>query len=96
MIEPNTAITNQNGVIDYSKHGHKKDSSLKYAFSDLISPKQEIVIKGNETKKVPFTIQMPKESFDGIILGGFYVQEINKEDKRKKIIKFKSKMNFRM
>ncbi|MDO7485253.1 DUF916 domain-containing protein [Peribacillus frigoritolerans] len=24
MIEPNTAITNQNGVIDYSKSGHKK------------------------------------------------------------------------
>lgn len=83
IIEPNTAITNQNGVIDYSKPKYKKDSSLKYAFSDLISPKQEITLKENETKKVPFTIQMPKESFDGVILGGFYIYEINKEDKAK-------------
>lgn len=83
IIEPNTAITNQNGVIDYSKHKYKKDSSLRYAFSDLISPKQEITLKGNESKKVPFTIQMPKEPFDGVILGGFYIHEINKEDKAK-------------
>ncbi|MED4632091.1 DUF916 and DUF3324 domain-containing protein [Peribacillus frigoritolerans] len=94
MIEPNSAITNQNGVIDYSKHGHKKDSSLKYAFSDLISPKQEIVIKGNETKKVPFTIQMPKESFNGIILGGFYVHEVNKEEKKKENNKVQIKNEF--
>ncbi|MBT2615247.1 MULTISPECIES: DUF916 and DUF3324 domain-containing protein [unclassified Bacillus (in: firmicutes)] len=94
MIEPNSAITNQNGVIDYSKHGHKKDSSLKYAFSDLISPKQEITMKGKETKKVPFTIQMPKESFDGIILGGFYVHEINKEDKKKENNKVQIKNEF--
>ncbi|BFH43359.1 DUF916 domain-containing protein [Paenibacillus melissococcoides] len=70
MIEPNTAITNQNGVIDYSKHEHEKDSSLKYAFSELISPKQTVSVKGKETKEVPFTIQMPEEPFDGVILGG--------------------------
>ncbi|MBN3526618.1 DUF916 and DUF3324 domain-containing protein [Paenibacillus apiarius] len=81
MIEPNTAITNQNGVIDYSKHEYEKDSSLKYAFTDLISPKQKVTLQGNETKEVPFTIQMPQESFDGIILGGFYIYKINQADK---------------
>ncbi|WP_054025664.1 DUF916 and DUF3324 domain-containing protein [Bacillus sp. FJAT-28004] len=81
IIEPNTAITNQNGVIDYSKHDHEKDSSLKYAFSELITPKQKVTLKGNETKNVPFTIQMPEKSFDGIILGGFQIYEINQTDK---------------
>ncbi|WII37045.1 DUF916 and DUF3324 domain-containing protein [Paenibacillus thiaminolyticus] len=80
MIEPNTAITNQNGVIDYSKHEYEKDSSLKYAFSDLISPKQKVTLQGNETKEVPFTIQMPEESYDGVILGGFYIYKINQAD----------------
>ncbi|MFW5438187.1 DUF916 and DUF3324 domain-containing protein [Paenibacillus apiarius] len=80
MIEPNTAITNQNGVIDYSKHEYEKDSSLKHAFSELISPKQKVTLQGNETKEVPFTIQMPQESFDGIILGGFYIYKINQAD----------------
>jgi hypothetical protein len=80
MIEPNTAITNQNGVIDYSKHEHEQDSSLKYAFSELISPKQKVMLKGNETKEVSFTIQMPKEPLDGVILGGFYIYEINQAE----------------
>jgi hypothetical protein len=84
MIEPNTAITNQNGVIDYSKNNHKKDRSLKYAFSDLISPKQKVVLKGNETKEVPFTIEMPEKSYDGVILGGFYIYELNQSDKEQK------------
>lgn len=77
IIEPNTAITNQNGVIDYSSNDHEKDSSLKYAFSDIISPAQEVTLAGNETKEVSFTIEMPEESFDGIILGGFHVYEVN-------------------
>ncbi|RAP73688.1 DUF916 and DUF3324 domain-containing protein [Paenibacillus montanisoli] len=72
-IEPNAAITNQNGVIDYSKHNHENDSSLKHAFSDIISPSQTVSLKGKESKKVFFDIQMPKQTFDGIILGGFYV-----------------------
>lgn len=80
MIEPNTAITNQNGVIDYSKQEYEKDSSLKYAFSDLISPKKKVTLQGHEAKEVPFTIQMPQESFDGIILGGFYIYQINQAD----------------
>lgn len=37
---------------------------------------------------------MPKESFDGIILGGFYVQEINKEDKKKENNKVQIKNEF--
>jgi len=82
MIETNTATTNQNGVIDYSKADSKKDSSLKYAFSDLISPSQKVILEANETKTLPFTIKMPEKSLDGVILGGFYIYEVIQEDKK--------------
>ena len=42
MIEPNTAITNQQGVIDYSQHEIEKDSSLAHAFSYLISERKHV------------------------------------------------------
>ncbi|PFJ08956.1 cell wall protein [Bacillus cereus] len=94
MIEPNTAITNQNGVIDYSKHEHKKDSSLQYPFSELISPKQKVLLKGKEQKEVPFTIQMPQDSFDGMILGGFYIYKISKDDETQENTKAQIKNEF--
>ncbi|MGX7418271.1 DUF916 and DUF3324 domain-containing protein [Carnobacterium gallinarum] len=78
-VEPNTAVTNQNGVVDYSQKGAKKDSTLKYAFSDLIKGETDITLAPNETKELPYTIKMPAEKFDGIILGGFYVSKVNSE-----------------
>ena len=81
MIEPNTALTNQNGVIDYSHHEiEEKDSSLRYSFSELISEKQLVTVGANETKEVNFILEMPDEIFDGIILGGFYIYQVNKEE----------------
>jgi hypothetical protein len=82
-IEPNTAITNQNGVIDYSKHKQEKDSSLRYSLTELITPKQIVKLKGKEEKEVQFTIQMPQESYDGVILGGFYIYELHQSDDKK-------------
>jgi hypothetical protein len=83
VIEPNSAITNQNGVIDYSKHKQKKDNSLLYSFTELITPKQTVKLKGKEEKDVLFTIQMPLESYDGVILGGFYIYELHQSVHKK-------------
>ncbi|MGF9853134.1 DUF916 and DUF3324 domain-containing protein [Bacillus paramobilis] len=84
-IEPHTAATNRNGVIDYSKKLVKKDSSMKYSFEELITGETKHTLQPKEEKKVEFTIQMPKESYDGIILGGFYIhKEANKEGKEEK------------
>lgn len=78
LISPNVAITNQNGVIDYSQSKGKLDSSLKESIRSIISPAQEVVLGPKETKEVSFTIQMPEKEFDGLILGGFYISK--KED----------------
>lgn len=83
-IEPHTATTNRNGVIDYSKKIEEKDSSMKYSFEELITGETKHTLQPNEEKNIEFTIQMPKESYDGIILGGFYIhKEIDKDDKEK-------------
>lgn len=78
LISPNVAMTNQNGVIDYSQSKSKLDSSLKIPLTSIISKAQEVTLAPKETKQVPFVLQMPAEKFDGLILGGFYISK--KED----------------
>lgn len=83
LISPNVAITNQNGVIDYSQKTAKRDSSLKISLEDVISKEQEVVLLPNETKDVIFTLQMPENSFEGMILGGFYISQKEEENEEK-------------
>ncbi len=84
FITPNNATTNQNGVIDYSEEKAKIDSSLKIPLTSIISGKQEVKLNPNETKQVPFTIQMPEKEYNGDILGGFYIQKKTDADENKK------------
>lgn len=72
LINANTAITNGNGVIDYSKVEPEVDSSLVHEFSKMADVEPEVTLKGSETKKVEIPVKIPKESFDGIVLGGLY------------------------
>lgn len=84
-VRPNNAVTNANGIIDYSKTEKevKRDKSLKLALTDLISGNTDVHLKAKETKTVPFTLKMPSKQFDGIILGGFYVHKIKTEEDKK-------------
>ncbi|EOJ71577.1 DUF916 and DUF3324 domain-containing protein [Enterococcus faecalis] len=66
----NTATTNDNGIADYN--GKKeKDSTLKYDLSDLIEIDKEIVVPSNGETSVVAHLKMPKEMFDGVLVGGF-------------------------
>lgn len=82
-IIPNNAKTNQNGVIDYSQTNGKLDSSLKIPLTSIISKAQEVTLAPNEKKKITFTLQMPEKSFDGLVLGGFYISKKQNTDKMK-------------
>nr|WP_242700704.1 DUF916 and DUF3324 domain-containing protein [Enterococcus sp. DIV0212c] len=77
-VVPHIAVTNQNGVIDYGKE-LTKDPSLKHGITDIISGDTKYTLKAKETKKAVFHLKMPKDSYDGIILGGF---QIKKEEKK--------------
>ncbi|WP_317913450.1 DUF916 and DUF3324 domain-containing protein [Carnobacterium maltaromaticum] len=94
IISPNVAVTNQNGVIDYSKFESKLDSSFKVPLSSVISEKQEVTLAAKESKEVSFTLQMPKESFDGIILGGFYITKKESADKKEEEKNVQIKNNY--
>ncbi|MGS6444844.1 DUF916 and DUF3324 domain-containing protein [Enterococcus hirae] len=83
-IEINNAATNTNGVIDYNQRTVKKDASAKYQVSDcLTTDAKEVTIPAGEAKDVHFQLKMPKESFDGILLGGIHVTK--KENQSEKV-----------
>lgn len=81
QIGINTATTNRNGVINYGESTESKDSSLVYNISELIKGEKEVVLSPKEKKLVNYTVTMPEKSFDGILLGGFYIhKKPTKED----------------
>lgn len=97
-IKPNTAITNQNGVIDYTAtlSVKKLDKSLQVSFSDLIKGPKKVTLKAGEKKEIFYEINMPEEKFDGMILGGFYISEQtpNETAKTKDNVMIKNKVSY--
>ncbi len=78
----NSAITNDNGIVDCSYNDAKKDSSAVFTFSEIAKMPKEIILPKKSTKIVEDVVEIPKESFDGYVLGGFYFEQ--KEDKEEK------------
>lgn len=79
----NSAITNDNGIVDYSYSDAKKDSSAVFTFSDIAKIPKEITLPKNSSKIVECAVDIPKDSFDGYVLGGLYFeQKENKEEKQ--------------
>lgn len=72
-VTPTNAITNQNGVIDYSRQEKKYqyDPNLAVSFTSLIGPEQIVEVGPKESKEVTFDLSVPGEPFEGLILGGF-------------------------
>ncbi|WP_207695736.1 hypothetical protein DOK67_0001559 [Enterococcus sp. DIV0212c] len=83
QIQANTAITNDNGVIDYGEAKPKLDKSLETPFASIAKVDPEVVLAPKEKKIVTIPVEIPKESFNGIILGGLYFtqKETGKEEK---------------
>ncbi|WP_207695424.1 hypothetical protein DOK67_0001723 [Enterococcus sp. DIV0212c] len=71
----NAAITNDNGVVDYSYNDTKKDSSATFTFSEIASIPKEIILPKKSNKIVECVINIPKDSFDGYVLGGLYFEQ---------------------
>ncbi|HEQ3529206.1 TPA: DUF916 and DUF3324 domain-containing protein [Bacillus cereus] len=78
----NTAITNSNGITDYSMIDPQLDSTLKTPFSKIAKVQKETKIPAKGKVTLDVSIEMPAESFDGVILGGLYFRE--KEDEKEK------------
>ncbi|MGX7244870.1 DUF916 and DUF3324 domain-containing protein [Enterococcus quebecensis] len=78
----NSAITNDNGIVDYSYKDTKKDSSATFTFSEIASMPKDIKLPKKSKKIVECTIDIPKDPFDGYVLGGLYFEQ--KEDDKAK------------
>ncbi|WP_170174960.1 DUF916 and DUF3324 domain-containing protein [Vagococcus acidifermentans] len=74
----NNAITNGNGVIEYSSSQTDQVKGLKLTdFAQLSDT--NFVIPGEETFQLKVNLDMKKESFDGIVLGGVYLRQTDDE-----------------
>ncbi|WP_129690813.1 DUF916 and DUF3324 domain-containing protein [Gottfriedia acidiceleris] len=74
----NLAITNSSGIADYSISNPKVDDTLEIPFNNIAKVKKETKIPAKSEATVEITIEMPKQQFDGVILGGLHFSE--KED----------------
>lgn len=72
-VIPNTAITNENGVVDYSQPKKKADKTAPANLKSLVSGEEKVVVAANSTKDATFKIKMPSKSYDGVLLGGFNI-----------------------
>ena len=80
QVNVNQAITNANGVIDYSQTNPKRDSSLKVGIKDIFDKTQlpVVTVPAKSTKKVYVQYRMPAEKLNGMILGGINVKKLDR------------------
>lgn len=76
-VQVNTATTNSNGIVDYTKSSFEKDPSMSLVLSDLISPnRKDISVPGKQSQTIDFQITMPEKLFSGILLGGVTIRPV--------------------
>ncbi|EOI58550.1 DUF916 and DUF3324 domain-containing protein [Enterococcus gilvus] len=76
----NSATTNGNGVVEYSKNTIKPDPSLKYNLKEYVEAPSEITLKPKSAAEYKVNIHMPNEKFDGVIAGGITFKEKQSEE----------------
>ncbi|KXY06117.1 DUF916 and DUF3324 domain-containing protein [Bacillus sp. FSL K6-0067] len=83
-IEPkvNVAVTNVNGIADYSMEVKEHDKTLKLPITDVVKAPNEITVPAKGQIELPIEVKMPEEEFDGILLGGISLQEKEKKDNK--------------
>ncbi|MDT2598545.1 DUF916 and DUF3324 domain-containing protein [Enterococcus hulanensis] len=71
----NSATTNGNGVVEYSKNAIKADKTLKYDIKNYVEAPEEITLKPQSAAEYKVKIHMPNEKFAGVIAGGITFKE---------------------
>ncbi|MGY3702941.1 hypothetical protein BW731_04455 [Vagococcus martis] len=72
-----SATTNINGVVDYSKANNRKDSSLAVDLAKQVKVDSDIEMEPKSTKRIPIEVSMPNEAVDGIVAGGITFEQVN-------------------
>ncbi|AKP66261.1 DUF916 and DUF3324 domain-containing protein [Companilactobacillus ginsenosidimutans] len=83
VVEVNRATTNNNGIVDYSQHGLKPDSSLQLDIESIFPAPEKVTVPANSTKEVTLKMNVPHSNFKGMVLGGIRVMQENQVKKPK-------------
>ncbi|WP_281165324.1 DUF3324 domain-containing protein [Liquorilactobacillus sicerae] len=79
-ISLETAYTNKNGQIQYSRlPADKYSGSLR--ISQLIDGPTKIKLKAYQIKVINYTCKMPAKKISGVLAGAFYIHEVNQSKK---------------
>lgn len=73
-VTPSNAYTSQTGLVDYTIDDKKLDKTLKYPMTTLMSDAQTVELKPGEQKELVFNLKMPKDTFEGVIVGGLVAE----------------------
>ena len=79
IVKVGNAITNNDGTINYTDFKNKKDKTAKYQLTDLVSKKelkQKVTVKAGKSTEVIVNLNVPKQAFAGVIVGGIYVERL--------------------
>ncbi|MEG0733122.1 MAG: DUF916 domain-containing protein [Vagococcus sp.] len=84
-VEVVNGITNPSMTVDYNSDPKKIDSSLKQPLTELITVEKNHSIEPRDSQNITLTLKTPKDTFEGIILGGIRVYEKSGDDESKEI-----------
>ncbi|MGM0126378.1 hypothetical protein IGI37_003807 [Enterococcus sp. AZ194] len=76
-ITINHAVTNLNGVANYSAGETKNTDGLVYMIEDLVTYEKKVSIPANSSITYPVIIKMPDADFSGVLAGGVTFKEVN-------------------
>jgi len=74
------ASTNSNGLVVYEDQ-KEIDSSLEVPLQDILTLKEDqVVIRAGKSKRITAELDMPKDEYDGIVLGGLHFEKVMEEE----------------
>lgn len=77
-IIPEIAVTSDEGSLSYIEEGKGSlNPTLKYPFYELVDVPNEVTLAPKEKKQITATLKMPKEAFEGVVLGALYISEVD-------------------
>lgn len=79
-----SAATSRQGTINYTYTG-KLAESMQHPLTQIMKPSKDetITIAADSSEKIPYTISVPSEGFNGIILGGIHIKKKEHDGEKK-------------
>lgn len=80
-LEINPAYTGDSGAFDYTRGPADRDESMAYDLSSIASVDKVVSIPKKGDAQAKISLKIPKEGFDGMILGAVRVTAAEKDEK---------------